>query len=573
VASALTGIPIDNLNVDRLLWRKSLAESVDGKIIHRREGERDGLLSQSGPRCFKSRLSGMSERRDFFEMSVKKAVVLLGHIALIASVPVTAWAGSGNGWAYQNPYPTAQTLLAVQFVTPQQGWIAGTAGTILSTQDGGINWTFQDSGTTQDLKGLAFNAAQGGRPGNPSEKTFQELQDELNKEKHKKKVVSRFEVLEGVSGFRTEDISLTLLDYSYHRLNDSDHKQPVVIMRCRRDIGKFKKEAEQFKHDLKSMGSLASPEVELPDSERTIIGLLDDVKDELITFAAFPLSVKPILQFAELRKNKPEYMILALEPVGTDLQWKLNTVIFGFDERDKNYYKLLELTTYRTVIDEDDLDMGTGYIDQSRVTWSDWINDQYREVIVSTEREALESKKEAQPTFKSKKDIYTWMNDRALSLVERIVDGKRTMNRRRHAGHSGAGVTLKDGELHSLNGRRLTSTNKTVDSYVLSPGKHYVAYSVIVGSKEEPGIYDDGDDIPQRPLHHVIVMDLDTSKVIRKITPPSENEPWIYADRWVSDEELVLYDADGFAVGRHYFYHAGINALRRGNFGDLQDME
>lgn len=89
-------------------------------------------------------------------MNVKKAVLLLGHIVLLVSAPVNAWAGSWNGWVYQNPYPTAQTLLAVQFVTPQQGWIAGTAGTLLSTEDGGVHWTLQESGTTQDLRGLAF---------------------------------------------------------------------------------------------------------------------------------------------------------------------------------------------------------------------------------------------------------------------------------------------------------------------------------------------------------------------------------------------------------------------------------
>ena len=71
-------------------------------------------------------------------------------------IPAMSSAGSWNGWIYQNPYPTSNTLLAVKFVTPKKGWMAGQHGTILYTEDGGETWEAQESGTEQDIKSIAF---------------------------------------------------------------------------------------------------------------------------------------------------------------------------------------------------------------------------------------------------------------------------------------------------------------------------------------------------------------------------------------------------------------------------------
>lgn len=410
---------------------------------------------------------------------------------------------------------------------------------------------------------------------NSSEKTFQELQDELNKDKHKKKIISRFEVVEGARGINIEDISLTLLDYSYHRLNDSSRKQPFVIVRCRINISKFEKEADKLREHLKSTARQAPVEIQLPDLERTIVGLLDDVKDEFITFASLPNSVKPAVKFADLRKNKPEHIILTMEPsencTECDQNYALNTAVMGFDVNSKTYSMLMELKTYRFVDSEDDLDAGTGYIDRSNVSWSDWINNEYRELIVTTEREIIETEAGAKPRFRNKKEIYSWLNDKELALVERIIDGKRTMSRRGGILSAGSGVTLKDGELCDMNGSKITSTDGKIDGYLLSPDKRYVAYSIIVGQRNDVGLYEDSEDIPQVPVHNVVVMDIEQKKQLREIKPPSEIDPFIYAKRWISNEELLLYDADGIAVSRYYFYDAGINELRRGNLGDLQE--
>jgi hypothetical protein len=412
--------------------------------------------------------------------------------------------------------------------------------------------------------------------GNASEKTFQELQGELNKEKYKRKVVSRFEVIEGLRGLNIEDISLTLLDYSYHILNDSGRRQPFVTVQCRIDISKFEKDAEKLREHLKSTGRRAPVNIELPDSERTILGLIDDVKDEFITLVSLPKWVTPVVQFADLRKNRPEYMILTLEPAENctecDLVKAFSTAVFGFDEKNKTYDKILDLKIYREVESHDDLNTGYGYIDKSSVSWSDWINNEYRELIISTERKTLGPEGVAKEEFKNKKEIYSWVNDKELALVERIVDGKSTISRRKSP-LSAVEVTLKDGELYEMIGKpgasKITSTNGKINSYLLSPDKRYVAYSIVVGYTNDAGIYEEGEKIPQVPVYHIVVMDIDLKKVLTEIKPPSEHEPFIYVDRWISNDELLFYDADGIAVGWKYIFNAGTNELRR---ADLQEM-
>ena len=86
----------------------------------------------------------------------KVTIILIALILAIFLFTLTSYAGSWNGWIYQNPYPTKNTLLGVKFVTPQKGWVVGEHGTILYTEDGGENWEAQESGTEEDLKSVTF---------------------------------------------------------------------------------------------------------------------------------------------------------------------------------------------------------------------------------------------------------------------------------------------------------------------------------------------------------------------------------------------------------------------------------
>lgn len=59
-------------------------------------------------------------------------------------------------WFWQNPLPQGNSLNSVYFTAPNTGYSVSDAGTIIKTTDGGTNWTFQSSGTTNYLSSVFF---------------------------------------------------------------------------------------------------------------------------------------------------------------------------------------------------------------------------------------------------------------------------------------------------------------------------------------------------------------------------------------------------------------------------------
>jgi photosystem II stability/assembly factor-like uncharacterized protein len=75
---------------------------------------------------------------------------------------VLASANGGASWK-QQPSHTKQYLLAVDFVSSSEGWIAGTGGTLLHTSDGGAKWSRVTTlASSDDLWSVDFVDAQHG---------------------------------------------------------------------------------------------------------------------------------------------------------------------------------------------------------------------------------------------------------------------------------------------------------------------------------------------------------------------------------------------------------------------------
>jgi photosystem II stability/assembly factor-like uncharacterized protein len=57
-------------------------------------------------------------------------------------------------WEWQSPIPQGNVLYKTQFTNSMEGWAVGGYGTLLHTTDGGLSWTEQEYGRTDDL--IAF---------------------------------------------------------------------------------------------------------------------------------------------------------------------------------------------------------------------------------------------------------------------------------------------------------------------------------------------------------------------------------------------------------------------------------
>ena len=100
--------------------------------------------------------------------------------------------------------------------------------------------------------------------------------------------------------------------------------------------------------------------------------------------------------------------------------------------------------------------------------------------------------------------------------------------------------------------KQITSDSGKVDDFLFSPSLKYLAYAKIIGYTDEPGLWDDTEKVPQRAVCSILIMELETRKIIKEIMPTEDI--WIYISKWLPEEKLLYYSASGFDVSGFYAY-------------------
>ena len=80
---------------------------------------------------------------------MKKYIILF--LALFAFHNVNS-----QGWQWLNPLPQGNPLCSVHFFDANKGYMVGSSGTILGTNNGGSTWSIIPSGTTKRLYSICF---------------------------------------------------------------------------------------------------------------------------------------------------------------------------------------------------------------------------------------------------------------------------------------------------------------------------------------------------------------------------------------------------------------------------------
>jgi hypothetical protein len=78
-----------------------------------------------------------------------------------------------------------------------------------------------------------------------------------------------------------------------------------------------------------------------------------------------------------------------------------------------------------------------------------------------------------------------------------------------------------------------------------------LAYSAVVGSAEEPGLWDTTETAPQRAICSIVIMDLQTQRTLKQT-----DSDWVYINRWLPQDRFLYHTSDGYAVGDSYIYDA-----------------
>lgn len=80
----------------------------------------------------------------------------------IADLDIVRGKSCSGGWCWQRPLPQGNPIYDYFYVNDKLGWAVGEGGTILVTNDGGVTWTAQNSGTELNLNKVVFVDAQVG---------------------------------------------------------------------------------------------------------------------------------------------------------------------------------------------------------------------------------------------------------------------------------------------------------------------------------------------------------------------------------------------------------------------------
>lgn len=124
---------------------------------------------------------------------------------------------------------------------------------------------------------------------------------------------------------------------------------------------------------------------------------------------------------------------------------------------------------------------------------------------------------------------------------------------------------LRNGEvwIFDRGGQRIKQVTKTtgkVEGFLFSPTLKYLAYSKIIKYIDEPGLWEEGEKIPQRAVCSIIIMELGNQKILKEIMPTENN--WIYPAKWLPGEKLLFYGASGFDVWGFFEYDVQKNVER-----------
>ena len=86
-------------------------------------------------------------------------IMIVASLLTVVTSPAytSSLMSTGDGsWVWQNPLPQGNEINAVDMVDSKTAWAVGDHGLILKTTDGGATWTFQHSGTAEDLHCVSF---------------------------------------------------------------------------------------------------------------------------------------------------------------------------------------------------------------------------------------------------------------------------------------------------------------------------------------------------------------------------------------------------------------------------------
>lgn len=126
-------------------------------------------------------------------------------------------------------------------------------------------------------------------------------------------------------------------------------------------------------------------------------------------------------------------------------------------------------------------------------------------------------------------------------------------------------VFLREGEIwiggkDGCGQEQLTETAEKIEDYLFSESLEYLAYTRVIDYVSEPGLWDEEEEIPQRAVYSITVMELKTQRILKEIVPPDST--WYYLLNWLPENKLLFSESSGFDVGGFFIFDVKENTIQ-----------
>ncbi len=126
-------------------------------------------------------------------------------------------------------------------------------------------------------------------------------------------------------------------------------------------------------------------------------------------------------------------------------------------------------------------------------------------------------------------------------------------------------VFLREGELwiggkDGCGQEQITETAGKIADYLFSESLEYLAYTRVIDYVSEPGLWDEEEEIPQRAVYSITVMELKTQRILKEIVPPDST--WYYLLNWLPENKLLFSESSGFDVGAFFIFDVKENTIK-----------
>lgn len=248
----------------------------------------------------------------------------------------------------------------------------------------------------------------------------------------------------GLSSLGINDISCSLIHHQGVNSNSADTLKwtplQITIAKCSVNIAPYQSAANEIQ-EVEARNKMPRAKFIIPSATQTVVGIMDPEHHKFSPLDIFQQYI-PSVRLEKFSTNGPDYLFIVGEApedeaysVCTDCGDIIlkDLSIWALNKNENTYYKLSSMKSYALNSIETEDGGSIYYVDIFQFAMSDWIDNAFRQLIITTNRHILDYHDIQLPyEFDKRIAIYRLNDKNELFMAELIQDNKPVFNRIEH---------------------------------------------------------------------------------------------------------------------------------------------